>query len=132
VLPVYRLGPQADYLVVNVSSPNTPGLRRLQGKQALADLVRHCQAARDRVQVERWGLPAAAAVGTPFEDARHAHLLPASVPEPGSPGHAGGKDAAAAATGSLAQDRSLAFTARLHEAKQIPLLIKVGVEHSKM
>jgi dihydroorotate dehydrogenase len=31
-----RLGPLADYGVVNVSSPNTPGLRQLQGR-ALAD-----------------------------------------------------------------------------------------------
>jgi dihydroorotate dehydrogenase len=33
------LGPMADYLVVNVSSPNTPGLRDLQAKSALADLL---------------------------------------------------------------------------------------------
>lgn len=30
----------ADYLVVNVSSPNTPGLRQLQGREVLASLVR--------------------------------------------------------------------------------------------
>ncbi len=29
----------ADFLVVNVSSPNTPGLRSLQGRTALADLL---------------------------------------------------------------------------------------------
>ena len=29
----------ADYLVVNVSSPNTPGLRALQGRRALAELL---------------------------------------------------------------------------------------------
>ena len=34
------LGPLADYLVVNVSSPNTPGLRTLQGKQPLTLLLR--------------------------------------------------------------------------------------------
>ena len=33
------LGPFADYLVINVSSPNTPGLRRLQGKQELENLI---------------------------------------------------------------------------------------------
>lgn len=33
------LGPFADYLVVNVSSPNTPGLRDLQGRAALEDLL---------------------------------------------------------------------------------------------
>lgn len=33
------LGPLADYLVVNVSSPNTPGLRDLQGKAELRRLL---------------------------------------------------------------------------------------------
>ncbi|MGD9878941.1 MAG: quinone-dependent dihydroorotate dehydrogenase [Reyranella sp.] len=32
--------PHADYLVCNVSSPNTPGLRDLQGRAALAELLR--------------------------------------------------------------------------------------------
>ena len=35
----------ADYLVVNVSSPNTPGLRALQGRDALADLLGAVQGA---------------------------------------------------------------------------------------
>lgn len=34
-----RLAPFADYVAVNVSSPNTPGLRELQDKSALADIV---------------------------------------------------------------------------------------------
>jgi dihydroorotate dehydrogenase len=34
-----RLGPLADYMVINVSSPNTPGLRALQGKAPLAALI---------------------------------------------------------------------------------------------
>jgi dihydroorotate dehydrogenase len=34
------LAPHADYLAVNVSSPNTPGLRSLQDAGALAELVR--------------------------------------------------------------------------------------------
>ena len=33
------LGPRADYLVINVSSPNTPGLRALQSRAALAALI---------------------------------------------------------------------------------------------
>ncbi|MBI1273030.1 MAG: quinone-dependent dihydroorotate dehydrogenase [Alphaproteobacteria bacterium] len=37
----------ADYLVVNVSSPNTPGLRGLQNKQALAQLLWDVKRARD-------------------------------------------------------------------------------------
>src|SRR6266542_1651570 len=39
-----RLHPFADYLVVNISSPNTPGLRQLQEPDALARLLRACVA----------------------------------------------------------------------------------------
>jgi dihydroorotate dehydrogenase len=37
------LAPFADYLVCNVSSPNTPGLRSLQGRAQLADLLKRVQ-----------------------------------------------------------------------------------------
>jgi dihydroorotate dehydrogenase len=37
------LAPYADYLVCNVSSPNTPGLRDLQGREQLRDLLRRVQ-----------------------------------------------------------------------------------------
>jgi dihydroorotate dehydrogenase len=37
-----RLHPYADYLVVNISSPNTPGLRQLQEKDSLDRLLRAC------------------------------------------------------------------------------------------
>jgi dihydroorotate dehydrogenase len=40
------LAPLADYLVINVSSPNTPGLRALQGSAALRELLARVQAAR--------------------------------------------------------------------------------------
>ncbi len=39
-----RLHPYADYLVVNISSPNTPGLRALQEKDQLDRLLRACVA----------------------------------------------------------------------------------------
>lgn len=39
------LGPLADYLVVNVSSPNTPGLRALQGRGELEKLIAAVQEA---------------------------------------------------------------------------------------
>jgi len=35
-----RFNPLADYLVINVSSPNTPGLRQLQGANALDELLK--------------------------------------------------------------------------------------------
>jgi dihydroorotate dehydrogenase len=45
-----RLAPLVEYLVINVSSPNTPGLRALQDKAALGSLVRRVRAAmRDSV-----------------------------------------------------------------------------------
>ena len=40
-----RLAPYADYLVVNVSSPNTPGLRALQDAAALRHLLEPVRAA---------------------------------------------------------------------------------------
>jgi dihydroorotate dehydrogenase len=42
------LAPLVDYLVVNVSSPNTPGLRSLQGREPLAALLGQVREARDR------------------------------------------------------------------------------------
>ncbi|HKF61393.1 MAG TPA: dihydroorotate dehydrogenase (quinone), partial [Dongiaceae bacterium] len=39
VAGVRALAPLADYLVVNVSSPNTPGLRALQGREPLAAVL---------------------------------------------------------------------------------------------
>ena len=39
----------ADYITVNVSSPNTPGLRELQGRAALSRLVETLVATRDRL-----------------------------------------------------------------------------------
>jgi len=45
VAGIRMLGAYADYLVVNVSSPNTPGLRGLQGKAPLAALLQAVKAA---------------------------------------------------------------------------------------
>lgn len=42
-----RLAPLADFLTINVSSPNTPGLRDLQAESALDDLVARTLDARD-------------------------------------------------------------------------------------
>ena len=49
---VTALGRFADYLVVNVSSPNTPGLRALQGRKELDSLLRRVLAARAALD---WG-----------------------------------------------------------------------------
>ncbi|KAJ3594293.1 hypothetical protein NHX12_006624 [Muraenolepis orangiensis] len=47
------MGPLADYLVVNVSSPNTPGLRALQGKTHLHQLLHKVLKVRDALPCER-------------------------------------------------------------------------------
>lgn len=46
---VNTFGPIADYLVINVSSPNTPGLRDLQGKQDLENLLAGVVEARNKL-----------------------------------------------------------------------------------
>jgi dihydroorotate dehydrogenase len=48
-----RLAPYADYLVVNVSSPNTPGLRNLQATEALRPLLSAVREAADRTASAR-------------------------------------------------------------------------------
>lgn len=47
VAGVHRFADLADYLVVNVSSPNTPGLRTLQGRDHLENLLLKVLEARD-------------------------------------------------------------------------------------
>ena len=46
------LAPLSDYLVINVSSPNTPGLRALQSKDQLATLLMAVLTARNSVVAE--------------------------------------------------------------------------------
>jgi dihydroorotate dehydrogenase len=47
VMGVRKMAGYADYLTINISSPNTPGLRALQDKDALDDLLAKTMAARD-------------------------------------------------------------------------------------
>jgi dihydroorotate dehydrogenase len=56
VIGIRRLAPLASYLVINVSSPNTPGLRALQGREPLAELLGRALDARTE------GVPAGGAV----------------------------------------------------------------------
>jgi dihydroorotate dehydrogenase len=50
---VAALAPLVDYLVINVSSPNTPGLRALQRRSALEDLLDATTQARDALRLDR-------------------------------------------------------------------------------
>jgi len=45
-LGVARFAPLASYLTVNISSPNTPGLRSMQARESLAELLARVMAAR--------------------------------------------------------------------------------------
>ena len=54
VAGVAAFAPLADYLVVNVSSPNTPGLRNLQQRDTLRKLLLTVREARDSLP---WGVP---------------------------------------------------------------------------
>ncbi|WP_244963173.1 quinone-dependent dihydroorotate dehydrogenase [Nocardioides dongkuii] len=47
------LAPHADYLVVNVSSPNTPGLRSLQAVERLGPLLEHVRRTADLAVADR-------------------------------------------------------------------------------
>lgn len=50
----YRLiAPEVDYTAINISSPNTPGLRRLQAPEALKPLLEGLLATRKELSLER-------------------------------------------------------------------------------
>ena len=48
-----KFSPLADYLAINVSSPNTIGLRRLQAREILEDLLNQLAAKRSALSVSR-------------------------------------------------------------------------------
>jgi len=52
---VHVLYPYVDYFVVNVSSPNTPGLRELQDKEPLLKLLTRLRSTA--VEIGKWDLP---------------------------------------------------------------------------
>lgn len=60
-----RFARLADYLVINVSSPNTPGLRALQSREQLAEILERTRTARDGAADSPLGLGAAETVAPP-------------------------------------------------------------------
>lgn len=46
---VETFAPIADYIVINISSPNTPGLRSLQSEKDMKQLLQNILAARDKI-----------------------------------------------------------------------------------
>lgn len=49
---IARLWPHVDAFVINVSSPNTPELRKLQNEEFLKDLLSHCNRLNDDMATE--------------------------------------------------------------------------------
>jgi dihydroorotate dehydrogenase len=62
------LAPYADYLVVNVSSPNTPGLRDLQSVDSLRPILEHARAGADEGSPRRH-VPLLVKIAPDLEDA---------------------------------------------------------------
>ena len=54
---IEALAPLVDYLVINVSSPNTPGLRTMQRREALGNLIGRGLAARARAVTDAAARP---------------------------------------------------------------------------
>jgi dihydroorotate dehydrogenase len=62
--------PHADYVAINISSPNTPGLRNLQLKDHLGPLLGLIQAERDKlVQKHRKYVPVVVKIAPDLSDA---------------------------------------------------------------
>jgi len=79
---VRRVGALADYLVINVSSPNTPGLRDLQRRDILGGLLRRVVAARDEAAP---GTPLLVKIAPDLTEAERADIA-ALAPETGIDG----------------------------------------------
>ena len=75
---IAELAPVCNYLVVNVSSPNTPGLRSLQKRDEITALLERAVAARDR-SPEGARVPLLAKVGPDLTDEEVADIAAAAL-----------------------------------------------------
>jgi dihydroorotate dehydrogenase len=66
VAGIEAVGALADYVVVNISSPNTPGLRALQARAQIEDLLARVQESRSKTTGRR--LPLLVKVGPDLDD----------------------------------------------------------------
>ncbi|GLY69379.1 quinone-dependent dihydroorotate dehydrogenase [Amycolatopsis taiwanensis] len=69
------LYPYADYFAINVSSPNTPGLRALQDKSALTELLAELRATAASLAGDRAPTPLLVKVAPDLSDSALAELL---------------------------------------------------------
>lgn len=74
VAGVEAMAPVADYLTVNISSPNTPGLRDLQSGDELAELLSAVKSARIV-----GGPPLFLKIAPDLEDGDHEHIARAAI-----------------------------------------------------
>lgn len=72
----------ADYITLNISSPNTPGLRDLQGKSALEDLLGRCGEAGKALADAHGFLPVFLKVAPDLKDAQIADIAAAAKAAP--------------------------------------------------
>lgn len=134
-LSLRQLWRRADYLALNVSSPNTPGLRDLQRPQQLAALLD--LATRLRAELGRW--PVLVKIAPDLDDAELVDVTQAAV-SGGAAGiiatnttlqREGVSGPTAAETGGLSgrplAQRSLAVLSRLRELTELPLVSVGGI-----
>ena len=75
-----RLAPRASYITVNISSPNTPGLRALQGRTELEDLLgRISKKRRSMIEKEAAFFPILLKIAPDLTDADKADIAAAVI-----------------------------------------------------
>ena len=79
VLGLKRLWGLADYFTLNISSPNTPGLRDLQQKSALTDLLASVAAARSALARAGGDHPVFLKVAPDLDDAAVGDIVEAAI-----------------------------------------------------
>jgi dihydroorotate dehydrogenase len=76
---IARFADVADYLVLNVSSPNTPGLRDLQEKKELTNLLLRCVSVRDASTDKRGRVPLLLKIAPDLDDDSLAAIADAAM-----------------------------------------------------
>ena len=129
-----QLAPVADYITLNVSSPNTPGLRTLQERDALEELLRVITEETARLNLPKPLLLKIApdlseAALTEIVHVCEAFGLAGLVATNTTIDHAGliGKDEAGGLSGTLLRARSTAVVRFLRSRTQLPIIGVGGI-----
>ncbi len=75
-----KVYPVADYIAINISSPNTKNLRQLQGESELDNLLKQLTSARERL-AQRYSrfVPLALKIAPDIDDAQIVHIADALI-----------------------------------------------------